>query len=99
MVAAIALGIVSGIIGFLPLFIALRLSRKSTSTSPLNAGLYGLGGFFVSLVVVAIALIICAMVARELVLPFAIAEIVMLVATTSIYVVYKNVLQKKRVKK
>lgn len=99
MIAAIALGIVAGVAGFIPLFVALRLSRKSTSTSPLNAGLYGLGGFFASLVVVAIALIICAVVAREMVLPFAIAEIVMLVATTSIYVIYKNVLQKKRVKK
>ena len=44
MAAAIALGILAGIAGFIPLFIALRLSRKSTSTSPLSAGLYGLGG-------------------------------------------------------
>lgn len=99
MAAAIALGILAGVAGFIPLFIALRLSRKSTSTSPLNAGLYGLGGFFVSLIVVAVALIICAVVAREMVLPFAIAEILTLVVVTSIYVVYKNVLAKKRVKK
>ena len=92
MTAAIALGILAGIAGFIPLFIALRLSRKSTSTSPLSAGLYGLGGFFVSL-------IICAVVAREMVLPFAVAEILTLVVVTSIYVVYKNVLAKKRVKK
>ena len=92
MAAAIALGILAGIAGFIPLFIALRLSRKSTSTSPLSAGLYGLGGFFVSLIVVAV-------VAREMVLPFAVAEILTLVVVTSIYVVYKNVLAKKRVKK
>ena len=88
MAAAIALGILAGIAGFIPLFIALRLSHKSTSTSPLSAGLYGLGGFFVSLIV-----------AREMVLPFAVAEILTLVVVTSIYVVYKNVLAKKRVKK
>lgn len=64
-----------------------------------SAGLYGLGGFFVSLIVVAVALIICAVVAREMVLPFAVAEILTLVVVTSIYVVYKNVLAKKRVKK
>ena len=93
MAAAIALGILAGIAGFIPLFIALRLS------SPLSAGLYGLGGFFVSLIVVAVALIICAVVAREMVLPFAVAEILTLVVVTSIYVVYKNVLAKKRVKK
>ena len=98
MAAAIVLGILAGIAGFIPLFIALRLSRKSTSTSPLSAGLYGLGGFF-SLIVVAVALIICAVVAREMVLPFAVAEILTLVVVTSIYVVYKNVLAKKRVKK
>ena len=92
MAAAIALGILAGIAGFIPLFIALRLSRKSTSTSPLS-------GFFVSLIVVAVALIICAVVAREMVLPFAVAEILTLVVVTSIYVVYKNVLAKKRVKK
>ena len=97
MAAAIALGILAGIAGFIPLFIALRLSRNSTS--PLSAGLYGLGGFFVSLIVVAVALIICAVVAREMVLPFAVAEILTLVVVTSIYVVYKNVLAKKRVKK
>lgn len=99
MIAAVVLGIVAGIAGFIPLFVALRLSRRSTSTSPLNAGLFGLGGFFVSLVVVAIALIVCAVVSRESVIPFAVAEIVTLIAATSIYVVYKNVLQKKRAKK
>lgn len=99
MVLAIVLGIVAGFAGFIPLFIALRLSRRSTSTSPLSAGLYGLAGFFVSMVVVAVALIICALVARESVVPFAIAEIVTLIAATSIYVVYKNVLAKKRVRK
>lgn len=99
MVLAIVLGIVAGFAGFIPLFIALRLSRRSTSTSPLSAGLYGLAGFFVSMVVVAVALIVCALVARDMVVPFAIAEIVTLIAATSIYVVYKNVLAKKRVRK
>jgi LytS/YehU family sensor histidine kinase len=99
MALAIVLGVVSGIVGFIPLFVALRLSRKSTSVSPLSAGLYGLAGFFVSLVVVAVALIVCALNARDLVVPFAIAEIITLVVATSVYVVYKNVLQKKRVKK
>lgn len=96
---AIVLGIIAGFVGFLALFVALRLSRRSTSTSPLNAGLYGLGGSCVSLLIVAIALIVCAITARDLVLPFAIAEIVVLVAATSIYVVHKNALAKKRIKK
>ena len=93
---AIVLGIIAGFVGFLALFAALRLSRRSTSTSPLNAGLYGLGGSCVSLLIVAVALIICAITAREMVIPFAIAEIVVLIVATVIYVLYKNVFQKKR---
>ena len=64
MLAPVAAGIAAGIIGFLPLFISLRLARRSTSLSAMSAGLYGLAGTFVSLIVVAVALIVCAMVAR-----------------------------------
>ena len=62
----------------------------------MSAGLYGLAGTFVSLIVVAVALIVCAMVARDVVLPFGVAEIVALIASTSAYVVYKNVLAKRK---
>lgn len=96
MLAAVAAGIVAGLIGFLPLFVSLRLARRSTSTSAMSAGLYGLAGVFVSLIIVAAALIICAVVARESVLPFGIAEIVALIVSTSIYVVYKNILAKRK---
>lgn len=96
MLAPVAAGIAAGIIGFLPLFISLRLARRSTSLSAMNAGLYGLAGTFVSLIVVAVALIVCAMVARDVVLPFGVAEIVALIVSTSAYVVYKNVLAKRK---
>ena len=93
MLAPVAAGIAAGIIGFLPLFISLRLARRSTSLSAMSAGLYGT---FVSLIVVAVALIVCAMVARDVVLPFGVAEIVALIVSTSAYVVYKNVLAKRK---
>ena len=96
MLAAVVAGIVAGIVGFLPLFASLRLSRRSESTSAMSAGLYGLAGTFVSLTIVAVALIVYAVVARDSVLPFGVAEIVALIASTSIYVVYKNVLAKRR---
>ena len=82
MLAPVAAGIAAGIIGFLPLFISLRLARRSTSLSAMSAGLYGLAGTFVSLIVVAVALIVCAMVARDVVLPFGVAEIVALIVST-----------------
>ena len=44
----IALGVLTGFLGFLPMFIALRLSRRSTSTQALTIGLYGLAGAAVS---------------------------------------------------
>lgn len=96
MAVAIALGIVAGFVGFLPLFAALRLARRSTSTSALNAGLFGLGGTFVSLVVLVVAMILCASFDRADVLSFGIAEIASIIVFTSAYVVYKNVLAKKR---
>lgn len=96
MLAAVAAGIAAGIIGFLPLFASLRLARRSTSLSAMSTGLYGLAGTFVSLIIVAVALILCAVMARDCVLPFGVAEIAALIASTSVYVVYKNVLAKRK---
>lgn len=98
MLVPVVAGIAAGIIGFLPLFISLRLARRSTNLSAMSAGLYGLAGTFVSLIVVAVALIVVAVVARDVVLPFAVAEIVALIVSTSAYVVYKNVLAKRKKK-
>lgn len=64
----------------------------------MSTGLYGLAGTFVSLIIVAVALIICAVTNRSVVLPFGIAEIVALIVSTSVYVVYKNVLAKRKSK-
>ena len=90
MVAAILIGAITGFVGFLPLFAALRLARKHPSVSIANAALCGLGGTFVSLVV-AVALIVCALVARPSVFPFGMAEIVSLIVCTAAYVWRKNV--------
>lgn len=96
MAIAIALGIAAGFVGFLPLFAALRLARRSASTSAMSAGLYGLGGTFVSLIILIVAMILCASFDRPNVLPFGIAEIASIIVFTSAYVLYKNVLAKKR---
>ena len=84
MLAAVAAGIVAGIIGFLPLFVSLRLARRSDSLAPMSMGLYGLAGTFVSLIIVIVAMIICAQVARASILPFGIAEIAALIVSTSL---------------
>ena len=70
----IALGIMTGILGFLPLFLSLRLSRRSTSTHALTIGLYGLAGVAISLVILVAGLIACAMLARDGLVGFVVAE-------------------------
>ena len=75
MIAAIVLGAVSGILGFLPLYMGLRLARKATPTSNLgHAGALLLGVLLSCLILVA-AFIVCIFVARDLVLPFVLAEV------------------------
>lgn len=96
MLVAVILGIVIGVVGFIPMFASLRLSRRFELLNAMTLGLYGLTGVFVSLIIVAVALIVCAVVAREFVVPFAVAEIISLILSTSIYVVYKNVLAKRK---
>lgn len=92
----IVLGIVAGLLGFVPLFASLRLSRRSTSTQALTIGLYGLVGVCISLVVLVAALIACAMLARDGLVAFTVAEGVVFLACTIAYVVYKNVLAKRK---
>ena len=92
----IALGIVAGILGFLPLSLSMKLSRRSTSTEALTVGLYGLGGVAVSLVILVACIVACGLLARSEIVGFAIAEGVVFVGSTCVYVLYKNVFAKKR---
>lgn len=92
----IALGAVAGFIGFLPLFAAIRLSRRVLSARMLASAAVALGGTAVSLALAVAALLLCSSYAHEVVLPFGCAEVVVLVASISVYVVYKNVLAKRK---
>lgn len=87
----VILGIIAGAIGFVPMLVALRLSRKNATSSIVrDAALYGLGGVCVSLLVVVVELIVCALVARPQVLPFGVSELLALIAVTALYVVASN---------
>lgn len=98
MVLAVVAGVVAGILGFVPLFVSMRLSRKSLTLSTANTAMQGLVGAFVSLVVLAAALLVCARVAHDVVLPFGLAEMFALVASTSVYTLFRNgiIARKKR---
>lgn len=87
----IVLGMLAGALGFVPLFLSLRLSRRSASTQALTVGLYGLAGVAVSMVVLVASLIACAMLARDGLVAFVVAEAVVFLVSTIAYVVYRNV--------
>ncbi len=92
----IVLGAVTGILGFLPLFLSLRLSRRSTSMHALTIGLYGLAGVAISLVILIVGLVSCAMLARDGLVGFVAAEGIVFLACTIAFVVYKNVLARRK---
>ncbi len=85
MIAAIVLGVVCGILGFLPLYMGLRLARKATPTSNLgHAGALLLGLLF-SFLILAVAAIVCIVAVRDLVLPFVFAEVGGLVVSAVVF--------------
>lgn len=78
MLAAIILGALAGFVGFLPLTLGLRMTRRVTDTSNLGhmaTLLLGVLGSFFLLFAAAIA---CIILARDLILPFTVAEVVAL---------------------
>ena len=89
MVLAILCGVVAGIIGFLPLWFALRSSHKHGDTT-MNLAVYALGSFVISLIVLAVLLFACSRIAKGMVLPFGVSEIFALIIVTCVYVVRRN---------
>lgn len=88
MILAIVLGALSGFVGILPLFFGLRLTRRVTDTS--NLGHMGalMLGVLVSFIVLFATAIICVVLARDLALPFVLAEAAVLIAAAIGYGVY-----------
>lgn len=90
MVLAIVLGVIVGFLGFLPLFGGLQLVKRTTSTSNLGPAGASLLGVFGSFLVLAAALVVCILVARDMVLPFTLSVVVSLVVSTIGYGAYKT---------
>ena len=96
MLVAILAAIGAGLLGFLPLFAALRLSQRNVNANMLTTATFGLVGSFVSLIVLGVLLFACSRVAHDVLVPFAVAEIAALIIITSVYVLFKNVLSKRK---
>ena len=87
---AILCGVAAGIIGFLPLRFALVSSKGKNSDSMAGLAIYVLGAFVISLVIVAVLLFACSRVAKGMVLPFGVSEILALIIVTCVYVLRRN---------
>ena len=89
-VVAIVVGLVVGVGCFTPLIFGMNLARKATPTS--NFGHAGslLLGVLLSLVILAVATVACVMLARDLAVPFVVAEAVGLIAAAVAFGVTKQ---------
>lgn len=85
----IVLGIIAGLLGFAPLFVAMNMARRFPSTNSLSLGLFGLGGVSVSLVILAIALFIVGFNAKDQLVFFAVSEAAVFLGCTIAYFVYR----------
>ena len=76
MAIAILLGAVLGVVGFIPLFIGLRLTRHVTATSNFGYMSILIISLVVSFVLLFVFAILCVAFFRDVALPFALAEAV-----------------------
>lgn len=91
MILAVVLGLVAGVLGFLPLLGGLQLVKRATSTSNIGQAGGALLGIFGSFVFLAITLVVCIVVARDMIMPFTIAEALALSCVAIVYGVQRLV--------
>ena len=78
-VAAVLVGIVIGVISFVPLVFGMNKARMATPTSNLGHAGALLLGVLLSFVILAVAVVLCIVFFRDLVLPFVLAEVAALI--------------------
>ncbi|NGM17586.1 hypothetical protein [Xiamenia xianingshaonis] len=96
MVLSILAGIVTGVLGFLPLVGSLHLTRRINAGNNMVSMSTLLLGLVVSMLVLALPLVIVALQFRDVVIPFVFAEVIALVVTAITYGVMKLVRKEKR---
>lgn len=82
MAAAIILGLLAGALGFVPLLIGLRMTKKVTETSNFGHMAILMLALLISFVILFVTAIVCINVARDLVLYFVLSEAVGLCVVT-----------------
>lgn len=92
----IVVGVLAGLLGFAPLVASANMAKSHPSTGTLSFGLYALGGVVVSLVILIVSVIACAMIARDGLVPFVVAEGIVFLGATIVYVVRRNSILKRK---
>ncbi|MBR0405780.1 MAG: hypothetical protein IJI68_11375 [Eggerthellaceae bacterium] len=91
----ILVGALAGFLGFLPLVGSANMARSHPSTGTLSFGLYALGGVAISLAILIVSVVACAMVARDGLVAFVVAEGIVFLGATIVYVLRRNSILKR----
>lgn len=85
MAAAVLIGVLAGFIGFMPLLVGLRQTRKVTATSNFGHMSILLISLVISFALMFAFAIICVNVARDVAMPFVLAEALALSVTAIVF--------------
>lgn len=96
MAVAILCGVLAGVIGFLPLPIGLRMTRNVTRTSNFGHMAILILALIVSFVLLAVSAFLCVFLARDVALPFVLAEAVALSVSAIVFGVKKTLMSKEK---
>lgn len=95
----LVLGLVAGILGFVPLAVSMRMAHRSTSALAMTVGFYALAGVAASMVILVAGLVLVGVFAKENLIPFVACEVGAFLVLTIVYVFYRNVLAPRKHKK
>lgn len=82
---AVLIGIVCGALGFTPFLVARRQMKARLKSDGLGSIAVGMVAVFVSFVVMAVEIVLCAVCARAYILPFSISVIVVFLLAMIVY--------------
>lgn len=90
MVIAVLLGVVSGALSFAPLLFGLKMSKKVTQTSNFGHASILILSILASFLILAVTAFLCITFARDVVLPFVVAEALALSVSAIVFGLYKQ---------
>lgn len=92
------LGALTGVLGFVPLIISLKQSKKVTPKSNLGYGALLMLGVFASLIILLVAVLLCYFLARENLIAFVLAAAITLILFAIVYGIYSVIARNKAAK-